>query len=147
FSSETASFGVKDEIEGQLEAILRDRAFEAAGIDKDMVSGIKPNVSIQAKEITGGSERDSSTGAAMGVAMSLSILIYICLLLYGTKVMRDIIEEKNKRIVEIIFSSVKPFLLMMGKIIGIGLVGLTQFLLWIALSTGLISVATTGFMT
>lgn len=146
FSSEIASFGTQQEITGQLETILRDRAYEEAGIDKKIVENIKPNISILAKEITGEGEKDSNTGAAMGIAMSLSILIYICLLLYGTQVMRGIIEEKNNRIVEIIISSVKPFQLMMGKIIGIGLVGLTQFLLWIVLSTGLMSVATAGFM-
>src|SRR5690606_30907547 len=85
-------------------------------------------------------------GAAMGIAMTLSMLVYICLFLYGSQVMRGIIEEKNSRIVEVIISSVKPFQLMMGKIIGIGLVGLTQFILWIVLSSALMGVAGTGMM-
>jgi ABC-2 type transport system permease protein len=63
------------------------------------------------------------------------------LFIYGIQVMRGIIEEKTSRIVEVVISSVKPFQLMMGKIVGIGLVGLTQFLLWITLSIGLITVA------
>src|SRR3546814_2021345 len=82
----------------------------------------------------------------MGIAMSLSILLYICLFLYGSQVMRGIIEEKNSRIVEVIISSVKPFQLMMGKILGIGLVGLTQFILWIVLSAALMGIAGTGIM-
>src|SRR5690606_26159335 len=82
----------------------------------------------------------------MGIAMSLSILVYICLFLYGSQVMRGIIEEKNSRIVEVVISSVKPFQLMMGKILGIGLVGLTQFILWIVLSTALMGIAGTGIM-
>jgi ABC-2 type transport system permease protein len=64
------------------------------------------------------------------------------LFIYGIQVMRGIIEEKTSRIVEVVISSVKPFQLMMGKIIGIGLVGLTQFLLWIILSGTLMTIAT-----
>jgi ABC-2 type transport system permease protein len=77
------------------------------------------------------------------VGFAAAILIYMSLFIYGIQVMRGIIEEKTSRIVEVIISSVKPFQLMMGKIIGIGLVGLTQFLLWIILSVGLMSVAST----
>src|SRR3546814_7950448 len=68
------------------------------------------------------------------------IMIYLTLFIYGAQVMRGVIEEKNNRVVEIIISSVKPFQLMLGKIIGIGLVGLTQFLLWIVLSGTLLTV-------
>lgn len=146
FSAEIAGFGTQGEISRQLENVLRSNAFEEAGIDRATVENIKTKVDIQAKEITADGEKDSSAGAAMGVAMSLSVLIYICLFLYGAQVMRGIIEEKNNRIVEVIISSVKPFQLMIGKIIGIGLVGLTQFLLWIVLSVGLMSVATMVFM-
>lgn len=146
FSSEIAGFGTQGEISRQLEQVLRNNAFEEAGIDRATVDNIITKVDIQAKEITADGEKDSSAGAAMGVSMSLSVLIYICLFLYGAQVMRGIIEEKNNRIVEVIISSVKPFQLMIGKIIGIGLVGLTQFLLWVVLSVGLMSVATMVFM-
>ncbi|HWK58993.1 MAG TPA: ABC transporter permease [Parapedobacter sp.] len=146
FAKETASFGVQDEITDQLEDVLRDRAYAAAGIDRATLESISPRVSLSAKEITEDGEKDSSAGAAMGIAMSLSILVYICLFLYGSQVMRGIIEEKNSRIVEVIISSVKPFQLMMGKILGIGLVGLTQFILWIVLSTALMGIAGTGLM-
>ncbi|MEC3879779.1 ABC transporter permease [Parapedobacter sp. 10938] len=146
FAKETASFGVQDEITDQLEDVLRDRAFADAGIDRTTVESIRPDVRLSAKEMTDEGEKDSSAGAAMGIAMSLSILVYICLFLYGSQVMRGIIEEKNSRIVEVIISSVKPFQLMMGKILGIGLVGLTQFILWILLSTALAGVAGTSIM-
>lgn len=146
FAKETASFGVQDEITDQLEEVLRDKAYAEAGIDRAAVESISPKVHLSAKEITEEGEKDSSAGAAMGIAMSLSILVYICLFLYGSQVMRGIIEEKNSRIVEVIISSVKPFQLMMGKILGIGLVGLTQFILWIVLSTALMGVAGAGIM-
>ncbi|MFB2119614.1 ABC transporter permease [Parapedobacter sp. 2B3] len=146
FSKETASFGVQGDVTDQLEEVLRDKAYAEAGIDRATVESISPHVSLSAKEITDEGEKDSSAGAAMGIAMALSILVYICLFLYGAQVMRGIIEEKSSRIVEVVISSVKPFQLMMGKIIGIGLVGLTQFILWIVLSTALMSIAGTGMM-
>src|SRR5690606_14140764 len=116
-SRETASLTVQGEISRKLENVLRDIAFTNAGIDRATVESIRPEVTLSAKEITDEGEKDSSAGAAMGIAMSLSILVYICLFLYGSQVMRGIIEEKNSRIVEVIISSVKPFQLMMGKII------------------------------
>lgn len=146
YAKETASFGIQNEVSRQLEQVLRDIAFANAGIDRATVERISPNVTLSAKEISADGEKDSSAGAAMGIAISLSILVYICLFLYGAQVMRGIIEEKNSRIVEVIISSVKPFQLMMGKIIGIGLVGLTQFILWIVLSSTLMGVASAGIM-
>src|SRR5690606_17579313 len=134
------------DISRQLEDVLRDQAFANAGIDRTTVENIRPEVTLSAKEITADGEKDSSAGAAMGIAMALSIVVYICLFLYGSQVMRGIIEEKNSRSVEVIISSVKPFQLMMGKIIGIGLVGLTQFILWIVLSSTLMTVAGTSMM-
>lgn len=146
FAKETASLGIQGDVRRQLENVLRDIAFADAGIDRATVESISPEVHLAAKEITAEGEKDSSAGAAMGIAMSLSILVYICLFLYGAQVMRGIIEEKNNRIVEVIISSVKPFQLMMGKIIGIGLVGLTQFILWIVLSSTLMGVASAGMI-
>jgi len=144
FAKETASLGVQGDVSNQLEQVLRDIAYAEAGIDRATVESINPEVHLSAKEITEEGEKDSSAGAAMGIAMSLSIVVYICLFLYGAQVMRGIIEEKSSRIVEVIISSVKPFQLMMGKIIGIGLVGLTQFILWIVLSSSLMGVASVG---
>lgn len=77
--------------------------------------------------------RKEYSGIAYAVGYTSSFLIYITILIYGTMVMRGVSEEKTNRIAEIIISSVKPFQLMMGKIIGIGAVGLTQFFMWIVL--------------
>ena len=71
----------------------------------------------------------------MAIGFISGLLIYIFIFMYGTMVMRSIIEEKTNRIVEVIISSVKPFKLMMGKIIGVSLIGLTQFILWICLTS------------
>lgn len=145
FSSEKAGFTLQGVISNQLEAVIRNKQLEASGIDVTLLESIKPRISVATKEITESGERDSSVGLSMGIGIALSILIYLALFLYGAQVMRGIIEEKNNRIVEVIISSVKPFQLMMGKILGIGLVGLTQFILWIVLSGALFAGASLIF--
>jgi len=90
-----------------------------------------------------GSEvKKGNSGLAYGIGYGSGILIYITLLIYGSMVMRGVSEEKTNRIAEVMISSVKPFQLMIGKIVGIGAVGLTQFLIWIILLVGLTSAAT-----
>jgi len=75
----------------------------------------------------------SSQGLSYGVGWACGFLIYLLTFIYGAMVMRGVMEEKTSRVAEVIVSSVRPFPLMLGKIIGIGAVGLTQFLLWIGL--------------
>jgi ABC-2 type transport system permease protein len=142
FAQKKAGLSVISTIEDQLNDQMRNKMLADAGIDAVTLENIKPDISVVSKELTLEGEKDSSSGAAMGVGFAAAILIYMSLFIYGIQVMRGIIEEKTSRIVEVVISSVKPFQLMMGKIIGIGLVGLTQFLLWIILSGGLMTVAT-----
>jgi ABC-2 type transport system permease protein len=143
FAQKNAGLSVISSIENQLNEQMRVKLLQDAGIDSETLDKIKPNLSVVSKELTVEGEKDSSSGAAMAVGFAAAILIYMSLFIYGIQVMRGIIEEKTSRIVEVVISSVKPFQLMMGKIIGIGLVGLTQFLLWIVLSVGLMSIAST----
>ncbi|HEY1008775.1 MAG: ABC transporter permease [Daejeonella sp.] len=142
FSQKKAGISVISTIEDQINEQMRNKMLEDAGIDAETLDNIKPSFSVVSKELTAEGEKDSSSGAAMGVAFAAAILIYMSLFIYGVQVMRGIIEEKTSRIVEVVISSVKPFQLMLGKIVGIGLVGLTQFLLWIILSASLAAVAT-----
>ncbi len=89
-----------------------------------------------------GSEvKKGNSGLAYGIGYASGFLIYITLLIYGMMVMRGVTEEKTNRIAEVVISSVKPFQLMVGKIVGIGAVGLTQFLIWIILIVGLMTAA------
>ncbi len=141
FSKKKPGISALGTIEDQMDEILRSKRLKDAGIDPETLNAVKSNVSIISKEITAEGEKDSSAGAAYAVGFAAAILIYMSLFIYGAQVMRGVIEEKTSRIIEVIVSSVKPFQLMMGKIIGIGLVGLTQFLLWIILSTTLTGVA------
>lgn len=96
---------------------------------------------ITAKLKASGKTKKMDTGVAMAIGIGAGVLIYMFIFLYGTQVMRGVMEEKTSRIVEVILSSVKPFHFMMGKIVGVALVGLTQFLLWLVLTFSLYSVA------
>lgn len=141
FSQKKPGISAMSSIEDQMNEILRAKRLKDAGIDPATLDAVKSDVSIVSKEITAEGEKDSSAGAAYAVGFAAAILIYMSLFIYGAQVMRGVIEEKTSRIIEVIVSSVKPFQLMMGKIIGIGMVGLTQFLLWIILSMTLTGVA------
>jgi ABC-2 type transport system permease protein len=87
-----------------------------------------------------GDEKESNTNINVGVGLGAGVMIYMFIFLYGVQVMRGVMEEKTSRIVEVLLSSIRPFQLMMGKILGIALVGLTQFLLWVILTGVLYSV-------
>lgn len=145
-SEKKPGLSVIGDIEEQMESILQDKRLILAGIDTAIINQAKPNLSINARQITEQGEKDASVGASFAVGFVAAFLIYISLFIYGTQVMRGVIEEKTTRIIEVIVSSVKPFQLMLGKILGIGMVGLTQFLLWIILSAGLVTVAGTLFI-
>lgn len=132
---------VVSDIEKQMENILQNRKLIAAGIDTAILKSSKSKIDISAKQLTDEGEKDASIGASYVVGFLGAFLIYLSLFIYGAQVMRGVIEEKTNRIIEVIVSSVKPFQLMLGKILGIGAVGLTQFLLWIILSLGLSSLA------
>ncbi|OLY91757.1 ABC-2 type transport system permease protein [Cnuella takakiae] len=110
-------------------------------IDPALIDSLKKQadgVSIEAvKKDELGELSSSNFDLASGLGYITAFLIYITLFVYGVMVMRGVMEEKTNRIAEVIISSVKPFELMVGKIVGIGAVGLTQFLIWIVLLFGL----------
>ena len=141
-SSGKTNMVTQQEVRSQLQEVIRNEQYRKMGLNVDRIRQINDQVQIVVKEVSAsGDAKDSHTEVAMGIAMGLCFLVYISLVLFGTQVMRGVIEEKANRIVEVVISSVKPFQLMMGKIIGIGMVGITQFVLWIILTLGLM----TGF--
>ena len=102
-------------------------------MDPAKYSSIAADVNIENTIDTKEGGKKSEAILAYGVSFACGILIYMMMIIYGTQVMRGVMEEKTNRIAEVIISSVKPFQLMMGKILGIGAVGLTQFAIWIVL--------------
>src|SRR5664280_1873849 len=121
-------------------------AYKVENLD-EIMKNVETNVSVQTKKLDEfGVEKGTSTGIAMALAYILGFLMYMLVFIFGAQVMRGVIEEKTSRVVEVIISSVKPIQLMMGKIIGIALVGLTQFLIWIFLTVGIVGVLKTTIL-
>ena len=142
YSNQQVGLNIRKAIEKQLEQISERNKLKQAGINLDIIEQAKTNINIETKIITSeGNTTSSSTEASIGIGFITGILIYMFIFMYGTMVMRGVIEEKTNRIVEIIISSVKPFQLMIGKILGVALVGLTQFILWIVLTIIISSIA------
>ncbi len=138
YSAKNIGMSLKQSVEKLIQNKVRQELLLKAGISSQIYESTQ--VDIDSKTITvstDGKETSSSSGGAMILAGIMGFVLYITLLLYGSQVMNGVIEEKSSRIIEVIISSVKPYQLLLGKIIGVGLVGLTQFLLWIVLTIGL----------
>jgi ABC-2 type transport system permease protein len=148
YSEKNLSLSLKSSIERVIEKKVRAVLMKEAGIASEVYE--KTQVDVGSETVTvseSGDETSSSSGGAMILAGVMGMLLYITLLLYGSQVMNGVIEEKSSRIIEVIISSIKPYQLMLGKILGVGMVGLTQFLLWIVLTFGLSQVASKFYQT
>jgi ABC-2 type transport system permease protein len=124
-----------------------DQNYKDAGIDISVLSELEPNLKFNNNIITeDGNEQGANQDIRTAIAYVFGFLIYIFIFMYGSMVMRGVIEEKTNRIVEVIISSVKPFQLLIGKIIGVALVGFTQFVLWVLLSILVANIAGNTFL-
>jgi ABC-2 type transport system permease protein len=134
YSAKQVSLSMKLFVRNQIEKQIERLKLQSQGVDQDLVDNVKKTVNVPLEIIP--LKGETSSGVEMNTALGMigGVLIYLFIFLFGAQVMRGVIEEKTNRIVEVIISSVKPFQLMMGKILGIALVGLTQFLLWVVLT-------------
>lgn len=140
YSENPIGLELRSYIAGVLNAFVEDEKLKQYNIPhlKEIIEEAKTHVEIKTiKWSDSGTEVETSSELTLIIGMITALLIYFFLLVYGTQVMQGVLEEKTNRIVEIIVSSAKPFELMIGKIIGIALVGLTQFLIWVVLAAGL----------
>ncbi len=145
FSVKQPGLFAKSYIKTVMKQVVEDKKLLAKGIDPNVIKSVKAHINLITYKISEeGTEKKSNTGVETGLAVFSGILIYMFVFMYGAQVMRGVMEEKQNRIVEVIISSVKPFQLMMGKIIGVGMVGLTQFLLWVVLTLALVGVFQSG---
>lgn len=136
YSKEPLGIDTKSAVEEKISMALRDRKLQQLNIqDFDEIMGkVRSDVRVDAYTLTNeGKEKKDSVEIYMIIAYVLSFLIYMFVAIFGSMVMRGVIEEKTNRIVEVIVSSVSSFELMMGKLIGVALVALTQFAIWIIL--------------
>lgn len=148
YSEKQPNLATKLHISKYLEEYLRDQKLKTYNIENldEILKSVKTQINVRTIKLSpGGIEKESHTGIMMAVGYIGGFMMYMFLLFLGTQVMRGVMEEKTSRIVEIIISSVKPFQLMMGKIVGIAFVGLTQLLIWIISTFILVSIAQTLF--
>ncbi|MFT7249115.1 MAG: ABC-2 type transport system permease protein, partial [Arcticibacterium sp.] len=131
FAERGIPFELKSKIENSIEREIENIKLAEAGITRSVLKDAKMSINSQTISLNEGEEKKSSSGGSMAAGFLFAFLIYISIFIYGVQVMRGVMEEKTSRIVEIIISSVKPFQLMIGKIVGVAMVGLTQFTLWI----------------
>lgn len=145
YSKKQIPMSVTAHIKSTMKQVLEHQKLLASGIDPDIVKASATTINLQTIRMSEdeGNDKKSYGELEFLLGMFLCVIIYFVILLFGQQVMRGVIEEKSNRIIEVIVSSVKPFELMMGKIIGIALVGLTQFLLWAVLTIGISTVAST----
>ncbi|WP_187263207.1 ABC transporter permease [Pontibacter beigongshangensis] len=134
YSKKNTNIQTKARLENMLEKEIENQRFIASGIDREQLNKMKADISIATVNLSEEGERDNNAWVTSGAGIIAAVIIYFFIFMYGVQIMRGVIEEKTNRIVEVIISSVKPFQLMMGKIVGIAAVGLTQFLLWVILS-------------
>ena len=147
FGAKQAGMSLNRRISGDIEELIRTQKLKQSGISQADLDKLKTDVDITTKKIAEtGDEKESSAGASSFIAFTAGIMMFMFIMLYGVQVMRGVIEEKTSRIIEVMVSSVKPFQLMMGKIIGIALVGLTQFMLWIVLTLAISTAAVSIFV-
>lgn len=129
------------DIEKIFESHIRDLKMVELNVDQALLDKLKTDVNVATVKISeGGQEKSSDSKVLFGVGMAGGILMYMFIFIYGAQIMQGIIEEKMSKVVEVIVSSVRPFQLMMGKILGLASVGLLQFLIWIVLISSLTTV-------
>ncbi|MDE5664886.1 MAG: ABC transporter permease [Duncaniella sp.] len=132
YSNGPSSVGTESGIVNQINNIIeteRLKGYNIANLD-DILESVKSNVSLTTVRADKDSEESNSSMFSYGVGIGMTFVLYMFLLIYGQMVMTSIIEEKGNRVLEVVVSSVKPAQLMMGKIVGVALVAVTQMVIW-----------------
>ena len=145
-SNKQLGIEAEEKVRNQINNAIRNKAFLENNIDKKVLDSINDIDEERLYKFSpvikqGDKTAESNSGLSYAIGYGSGILIYLTLFIYGAAVMRGVMEEKMNRIAEVIISSVKPFQLMMGKILGIAAVGLTQLLIWLVLIIGLSTLA------
>ncbi len=135
YSQDTPSLPLMSGLERKMEKKLEDLKLQLGGVDIQKINDSKTNITIEQESFTG--EKTSKIDNILKLAFGgvAGYLLFMFIIIYGNMIMRSVIEEKTSRIIEVIISSVKPIQLMMGKIIGTSLAGITQFAIWVILGS------------
>ncbi|WP_439480706.1 ABC transporter permease [Chryseobacterium aquaticum] len=137
----------KQRIISDISNVIKKEKIKQLGIAESQLDNLDKNFELKTINVSEGNKEDSDLafGVKTGLSLGLMYVTFMFIIIYGVRVMRSVLEEKNNRVVEIIISSVKPFELMMGKILGVTMVALTQFVVWITMSVIGALVLNTGF--
>ncbi|MDZ7343381.1 MAG: ABC transporter permease, partial [candidate division KSB1 bacterium] len=138
YGKSVTNFNENRRIRSAISRAVTERRIQQSGLNSEQVRQLVRRVELRTFRITEGGKEEEEAGQTELLVWILVMFIYMAMLIYGQIVMRSVIEEKNSRVIESVISSVKPFHLMAGKILGIGALGLTQYALW-ALVMGLLS--------
>jgi ABC-2 type transport system permease protein len=136
FSTEGGGLSLRAQLDGRVNGAVRARRLEAAGASDTVRSIVGSDVSLATRKLSAEGTTADSSLAYTAIGYAMAFIIYLAVLFYGQFVMQGVIEEKSNRVVEIIVSSVRPFELLMGKVLGIGAMGLAQMLTWAAVGLG-----------
>jgi ABC-2 type transport system permease protein len=137
YGEQNPSMSLISFLENSLKRRIEEQRLFESGIDPQVIAAYRTKVNVKAITLeSGGNEVISDATVNYAIGFVSGILIYMFIFIYGNQIMQGVIEEKSSRIIEILVSSIKPFQLMMGKVVGIGAVGLTQFLIWVLLVSG-----------
>ena len=145
YSMKQIPMTLSEYINSTMQKTIEHQKLLASGIDPDIVKAAHTSINVQSIRMSQDENVEKKTYSEFEFLLGivLAMVIYFVIFIFGGQVMRGVIEEKTNRIIEVIISSVKPFELMMGKIIGIAFVGLTQFLLWGVLTLGIYGIVST----
>lgn len=145
YGDETPSFSLIGDIEKRLEKKLTDENLIDRGVDLSLIENSKTEINLSIENFSGEKSSKMSNWIKAAFGGGAGYLLMMFIIIYGNMVMRSVIEEKTNRIIEVIISSVKPFQLMMGKILGTTLAGITQFAIWVVLGAILLTAASAVF--
>lgn len=134
YSHTSPGVNLVDGFENRIESQIRDIKLTRSGLTEAQLDELKTSVQIESFNLSEtGTESKSDSGVTFGIGYVMGFLIYIFLFAYGAQVMQGVIEEKNSKIVEVIVSTVRPFHMMIGKVVGVASVGIVQFVIWMVL--------------
>ena len=137
YASGNPSLSLVGSLRHKVKLEIENQKLRRSGLDQSVLDQLKANVEVNSINLTDSGEKESSSIGASIVGYISGFLIYMFIFIYGAMCMRGVIEEKSSRIIEVMVASVRPFDLMMGKVLGIASVGLAQFLLWVILTSGI----------
>lgn len=129
-ASNVSSFITINSLERVISEMVNTRRLEREGVNPVLVQKARIPLRLDSKKVSGGKETGESAGQSFALAYFMGIILYMAILLYGINVMSSVLEEKTTKIVEVLVSSVRPFQLLLGKVLGVGAVSIFQFLLW-----------------